>query len=334
MRFRDFVGNQRMTSLLRKGALPPSSIFWGPAGIGKKTCALSLAAMTNCVSPKEGDLCGECQSCVKAESGNHPDIRLYEPERTGVKIEAMREMCREAQFHPFQGRLRFFIIDRAETMTEAAANSILKTLEEPPPKIRLVLVTSSYPALLPTIRSRCQLFRFRPLERDQIEAYLEETDLGEEASLRAGFAGGSIGAALSIDLASLREERDRMLEMLSGWLEDESFEALFRRLEEPAMRPLLRKKETVRALVDSLQLLCQDLYFLKVGTGDRVVNRDRVDELDRLAGMRSLEWIRNFLYHIGQTQWDVDRYVNPLMCFETLWLNSGKRFVHVANRHG
>ena len=145
MKFEDLLGNEAVLDLLRSGRLPQASVFSGPEGIGKKTSALLLASLANCKAPSGNDLCGRCNSCLKVEGGNHPDIRLYQPEGASdsIKIEVMREMNREAQYRPFEGNLRFFIIDEAEKMNEAAANSILKTLEEPPETSRLILISSS-----------------------------------------------------------------------------------------------------------------------------------------------------------------------------------------------
>ena len=162
--FSDFEGNERLTSLLRKGSLPQSSIFAGPEGVGKKTLALLLAALANCKGkiPGQDDICSKCSSCIKALSGNHPDIYVYSSissdgtPGTSIKIEDMRNLRKEAHYRPFEGLLRFFIIDEAEKMTEEAANCILKVLEEPPSTTRIILVTAYPGQLLPTILSRCR----------------------------------------------------------------------------------------------------------------------------------------------------------------------------------
>ncbi len=332
MRFRDFAGNETLISLLRQNGLPQASIFAGPEGVGKKSCSLALAALFNCRQPENLDSCGECPSCVKADAGNHPDIRLYEPEGPTLKIEEMRQMSREVQFRPFEGRLRYFVVDHAELLTESAANSILKTLEEPPETSKIVLVSSHPMRLLPTIVSRCQILQFAPLQRSQIESILRGR--GEEnAAERAWFAGGSIGQALSLDLETLIDDRDKMLDLLEGWTSGGSFERIFRACETADMRRDLKNRIRVRSFLDRLQSIIHDVYFIHVGTPERVVNRDRLDGLEELSEKVNLDWNVDLLYHVSQAQWDVDHFINPLMCFETLWLRSHRRPSHVTNRY-
>ncbi|MDA2928857.1 DNA polymerase III subunit delta' [Acidobacteria bacterium AH-259-O06] len=333
MRLENFVGNQRIVGLLRRGRLPQASLFTGPEGIGKKTLALSLAALTNCKDGSGTDLCEKCSSCVKASIGNHPDISLFQPQKHFIRIDAMRELNREVQFRPFEGRLRLFIIDQAETMTHEAANSILKTLEEPPETSRIVLVSAFPHRLLPTIRSRCQDFCFHPLDRKEIRTYLENHLPGEDAELRAAFADGSIGTALELNLEETLRDRDRMLELLTSWCRRQSFEILYRKCEEQPLRSDLKKRERVRHYLDLLQLLGEDLYFLQVNTPERVVNRDQITDLKKLSEGISLSWIKDLLYDIDRSRWEIDHYVNPLMCFETLWLMNPGEASNAGNRH-
>ncbi|MDA2933311.1 DNA polymerase III subunit delta' [Acidobacteria bacterium AH-259-D05] len=322
MKLKDFVGNQHIVHLLRQGQFPQTSLFTGLEGVGKKTLALSLAALTNCKGSSGQDLCGRCSSCTKAATGHHPDILLFQPHKGHLRIDTMRQFNREVQFRPFQGRLRFFIIDQAETMTDEAANSILKTLEEPPESSRIVLISAFPYRLLSTIRSRCQSLPFRPLTQKEIRKYLEHHMAAEDLEIRAAFAEGSIGAALELDLEEALQDRDRMLELLISWCTRRSFQALYQKCEQLPLRNELKNRERVQRYLDLLQRLGEDLYFLRVKAPNRVINRDRIEELRALSGTLNLNWVRDFLYHIGRSKWEIDHYVNPLMCFETLWLMS------------
>jgi DNA polymerase-3 subunit delta' len=322
MRASEIHGNTSLLSLLRRNPLPPASLFTGPEGTGKRAAALCLAARWSCRQPVDEDSCGSCVSCVKAEAGNHPDILTFLPEKNVIKIESMRDLSREAHYRPFEGSARFFVIDQAEKMTEEAANSLLKTLEEPPETSHLILVTAFPNRLLPTIRSRCQTFPFRALTRAEIADYLVSVGRSEGAELRAAFADGSIGRALSIDLETLIRDRDAALELLEAWQRTRSFEAIFKRLEAAPFRADIKDRERVKNYLELLQSITEDIYFILVLTPDRVVNLDRRDRLERLASQLSLDWARNLLYHIGQSYWDVDHYVSPLMCLETLWLRA------------
>jgi len=333
MKLKNFVGNHKIVELLRQGELPQSSLFTGPEGVGKKTLVLSLAALANCKQPIQNDLCGNCSSCMKAVQDNHPDILLFQPEKELIRAKVMRRLSREAQFRPFEGRLRFFIIDEAEKMTLKAANSILKTLEEPPDTSRLVLITAFPQRLLETIRSRCQSFPLRSLDRSQVKEYLTEHLESEDLEVRAAFSEGSIGRSLSLNTKELLQDRDQMLDMLLVWCEEESFALLYEKFEQQPLRAELKKRGRVRHYADLLQLLLQDIYFLHVKTVGRVVNQDRIEDLERLSKNLELNWIRNFLYHLQEVKWDLERYVNPLMCFETLWLMNRRNPSNVRSRY-
>lgn len=320
MQLREFVGNENLKALLSRSLLPPAAIFAGPSGVGKLSLAVAVAAFINCRRPEASDLCGTCSSCIKAASGNHPDIVLYPAEKNVIKIESMRELSREAQFRPFEAKKRVFIVDQAECLTEEAANSILKTLEEPPDSSRIVLVTAFPLRLLETIRSRCQIFHFVPLRRAEIAAYLRSIGQTEDTDLRAALADGSIGRALSLDLKKLLPDRDRMLAVLSDWWATRSFETIYTHCERSPMKGDLKNRERVRQYLELLHLIGEDLYFLLVETPERVVNVDRRKELKKLSENITLDSLQRLLYDVAHAIRDIDRYVNPLMTFETLWL--------------
>ena len=320
VRLQDFIGNQELVSRVKRASLPQSALFAGPEGVGKRTLALGLAARTDCRNRSGEDFCGNCPSCSKVAGGNHPDIRLFKATGASIRIEDIRQLTREARYRPFQGAFRVFIVDHAEKMTREAANSILKTLEEPADTSRIILTTAFPNQLLPTIRSRCQLFVFRPLTRNQLTSYLEIRYGADEAEQRAAFAGGSIGRALRLDLEQTLQDRDRVLAVLQQWMSKPSFSRLFEACEKEPMRRDLKSRERVREYLEILRHLGEDLYFLRTGTESRMVNLDRRERLLELAEGVDLDWIRDLLYHLREAREDLDRNVQPLFCFETLWL--------------
>src|SRR5690606_20364041 len=283
MQIKDFIGNERLVSLLRGGRLPQSSLFAGPQGIGKRTLALLLAQMANCKQPEEDDLCGKCRSCARARSGNHPDIRLIRAEGATIKIDAIRQLNQEAHYRPYEGFLRFFIIDEAERMTEEAANSLLKNLEEPPDTTRIILVSAYPQRLLPTIRSRCQTFSFLPLSVLKVQSYLEERTAVDRPEIRAGFSGGSLGVALALEVEPLLESRDLLLEILEEWINHRSFHRLYERIEGNQLRARMKSRDSVQELLQLLQMILFDIYYLQVETEERIVNRDRIESLKEIA---------------------------------------------------
>lgn len=213
----------RLSRLLSEKRVPHALLFSGPQGVGKKQAALATAAAFLCLAPKEGLACGICDSCRALAAGTHPDFFAVLPETSGktarsVKIEQIREMRGAVARAPKFSTRRAVLLDDAETMNDAAANALLKTLEEPPGDTLFLLVTGARQALLPTIVSRCTIIPFAPLDDAAMARVLAAHDVPEglRGSLIA-LSDGSAGRALRLfaeDALSLREDAMATLEKL------------------------------------------------------------------------------------------------------------------------
>jgi DNA polymerase-3 subunit delta' len=279
-------------------------LFAGPEGVGKKALALALARGLICEAgpPRPCDACRACGKVLRASEkladwraaaqeaddsllANHrlhPDLVLAEPFTRGVRseirIEQVRDLVRDIGGKPFEARARAFVIDEAHLMTEQAANSLLKSLEEPPATSHVLLVSSAPQALLPTIRSRCQVLRLSPLPLRLLEAHLVERGLpAEEARLRATLSAGSLGGALAFEAEGYRALRDGMLTLL----ETAESAGPLGRLEE-AQR--LQDVEEPLLALGALRSLLRDVAALHAGAPHHVLlNGDQVERLERLA---------------------------------------------------
>src|SRR5215218_5161175 len=221
--FDELTGNSRVKAVLKRmlvaNRLPGAMLFTGEEGIGKRLFALEVARALNCRTPKDNEACGVCSSCVRIGKlnypmrddpdewtqiiwTNHPDVGLVVAPRRVLRVEQMRQIEKEANFRPFEGKARVFLIDEADKLNDASANALLKVLEDPPRTSYLILITSRPAMLLPTIRSRCQMIRFSPLTPAEIESYLKQQDgaINDQPRLRARTASGSIGRALAGDI--------------------------------------------------------------------------------------------------------------------------------------
>jgi DNA polymerase III subunit delta' len=213
MPFRDVIGHRRIVALLARSvardSLPPSLIFAGPAGIGKRLTATALAQALNCLNTRDGlrtvpytetsvgnglqavpantetvgnglqavplDACGVCAACTRIARGIHPDVLVLEPGDTGsIRIEQVREVVDRAAYRPFEGRRRVVIINEADALVPAAQNALLKTLEEPPSMSVFILVTARPDVLLPTVRSRCVRLWFAEGATEDIDVEARE----------------------------------------------------------------------------------------------------------------------------------------------------------------
>lgn len=213
-RFSDIFGQDTAIDMLTRAyladRLPHGLIFAGPTGVGKGTTAKALATLFLCEKPKKDQPCGKCDSCRVMESGNHPDyhviykelIRVHDKTGKSKGIELSINVLRPELIEPAGRKAsmnvgKVFVIEQAELMNPQAQNGILKTLEEPAGRTLIILLTDSPGWLLPTIRSRCQLLRFAPLDRATVTQQLAARKIDPAtAKDAAALADGSLGVAL------------------------------------------------------------------------------------------------------------------------------------------
>jgi DNA polymerase-3 subunit delta' len=197
-------------------------LFTGPEGVGKTTMALAFAQALFCPrrAPGAVEPCGECIACRKVASGAHPDLLVIEPLKEGSKekfwitIEQLREAERLVALAPYEGERRVVIIPRMRRIQEKTVNTLLKTLEEPPPSVTLILIATEPGEVLPTILSRCQLVPFPPIAPEaMVQALRAHWSVSEaEATRLAGLACGSLGWAVRAhqDPEAVNEREDTL----------------------------------------------------------------------------------------------------------------------------
>jgi DNA polymerase-3 subunit delta' len=211
------IGHKPQIEMLQKTVkedmLASTYLFSGPDGIGKKLCAIKFAMELN------SDSCGNCPACQKILHNTHPDLLVVttEEDKKEISIEQMRIMQSQIQMHPLEGLYKIIIIDNAENMNGSAANSILKTLEEPPKKTIFILITSRPYRLLPTILSRCRKIRFSPPSFEETVNLVKSTREIDEATAKiiVSVAGGSPGNALIFPIDILKDVADSLSKLLS-----------------------------------------------------------------------------------------------------------------------
>jgi DNA polymerase III delta' subunit len=336
MAFRDLTGHRRLIGLLGRAlvsdSLPPSLIFAGPDGVGKRHVALALAQAVNCLQPRDTldgfrDACGTCASCRKIERGLHPDVLRVEPDEGSIKVDAIREIVGQTAYRPFEGRSRVVIIDQADTLGDDAQNALLKTLEEPPARNVFVLVTARPDVLFDTIHSRCCVLRFAPLSAGEIAAVLQSAHgFGEhDAVATAALASGSFARALAADAAEQAEARA----VATGILIEASRRGDARRqfalgaalLEGAGKKPKGKGKAAAsddravapdRAVLAvrlrAMQSLLRDLALLAEGaSGSPIVNADLRHELEPLTGDWGRERVSRAFVAVGRALSAVER---------------------------
>jgi len=330
MPFATFIGNQHIREglqrALRNNSLPNAYIFYGPEGVGKRTLALILAKSLNCLNLKD-DCCDECSSCHKIDKGFHLDVRLLLPVGKGsISIDQMRgEIRRTIYLKPLEGRKRVYIIDEAEKMTPEAANSLLKTLEEPPPAALLILLTTSYPSLLPTIRSRCQALRFSSIRREELrDVLINSYGYSEEkASYIAKLSEGSLGVATTIDPAQITSQQEKMVSLARLLLNGGNLKAI---LEEASRFAGEKGEKRERAEMEekllSLGGVFRDLMVLSAGGNrDLLINKGCEEELAKLVKKVDGKEALQIVEEVYRALMALRRNANPKLLAEALFLH-------------
>ena len=319
MPFADIVGHERIVEVFRRsvrsGKTPHSYIFEGVRGCGRRKTALALIQALFCAAVDD-DACGVCPSCRKVAGGNHGDIHFIEPlpDKRDISIDQLREIQRELALRPYEAPRKACIIEPADRMSVNAANSLLKTLEEPPGNAIIILLTENADMLLPTVRSRCQSIRFSSLSPENVRLLLERSGVAPDlAELLAPLSEGSMQRAGELDNSTLVERREALVGHLTA-LNLDRIGTIFDTAEEMAGN----REETLESL-DLLLSVTRDTVYLNAGCSD-IVNTTIRPALETFAAGFSLERALQMLSDIVETRRAVQRNANNKLALECLFM--------------
>src|SRR5215216_5027323 len=202
----NLVGHEWAVDMLKKhvihGTTRHAYLFAGPPGLGRRTLELRFAQVLNCQTPVEpGIPCGECRNCRQIASMQHVDLTVTNADSEGgtIKVDQIREMRKTLTLKPYQSKFRVALFLRFQEANDSAANALLKTLEEAPSYAVLILTADNPEQLLPTIVSRCEVLRLRPLKIEEVQKELENRGMKiGQAKLIAHISGGRFGYALRL----------------------------------------------------------------------------------------------------------------------------------------
>lgn len=304
-----------LKNIISSEKIAQSYLFYGLSGIGKLTTAFEFAKAVNCSNQKNYDCCDNCSSCHKIDHFSHPDIHFvfptpkyeisadgeYKKEKdqlqvqnfieqmkftpylryqfskaTSIQIDTIRNLERKICFKPNEGKYRIIIIVEADKMTRGAANAFLKTLEEPPNYAIIILTTTKFSALLPTIISRCQKIKFNSVSSEIIENHLIKNYNVDkiQAKIISRISNGNVAKAISMSQTEIAEARDIALDFINFIIEKD-FKGINDFSDNFSQN---RNEDLLKEILDFIILWFGDLIYL-IYNSEKIVNIDQKDNL-------------------------------------------------------
>lgn len=316
MSFENILGHKASITIL-KNAITNNKIahgylFVGPKGIGKSLVAKTFAKTLNCQA-NSLDCCDTCASCIKIDTLNHPDVHWVLPEgNSSVKIDQIRKIQGLIYLKPYESTKKIFVIDEVDKFTDESANSLLKTLEEPPKDTVIILIASNINRVFGTVISRCQKILFFPLSIKEVETALLGLGIDvKKAYLLSHLSEGSIGKALSLNEGGFLEEVDKLIDFVLNkekkFIRDLAFSG-----------EAIIKRENLKEIIIFTIGILRDLLVLKSGYNTTVINRYRYDELVKKLDNYSYQDLLAKIEELYKLYPLIEQNINPKIITELL----------------
>ena len=312
-----------LTAIIQRETVPHAILFTGIEGVGKKTAAITFIMACNCTRRRiscnsleaDGDKrtgpCGECRSCRKILTGNHPDLIFINPSGAVIKISQIRELVAKLALKPYDDGYRAVIISDAEAMKKEAGNALLKILEEPPDRTVIILTARQTSDLLPTIVSRCRHIRFNPVSNEHIRSFLITAHGVDEdrAGILASLAEGSLKRAAEMNEGSWLQLRNGLIHELER-IEKWNVTTCLRFAE-----ILAGKKEYIQYVLSIIKTWFRDLVVYKYVPG-KVMNKDLMDAVKRASGKMEVNTLMLNIKAAERVREAIDKNANLRLALE------------------
>ncbi|MFC1806753.1 DNA polymerase III subunit delta' [Candidatus Omnitrophota bacterium] len=320
MSLKDVRGQESALDILkrseRNSRLAHAYLFLGPKGCGKKRAALEFSKFLNCEDKKD-DACDKCSSCIKIDKLAHPDLFVVERDEkaTQISISQIRRIKERLSLKPFEARYNIALIMDAHYMNDESFNSLLKILEEPGQDTLFILTASNQRSLPETIVSRCQIIKFRPLTKKEVENHLkDELSLdSEEAGILSSVSGGNLEYAL-------RLKSEDMLSFKNSLIDEIVLNNGFYKQDQSLLLGL--KREDQKEALNLLLGFYRDLIIYKVTRDDNlIINIDRIQDIAKLSESVSIEKAQKYISIVEKIREAISINVNSKLAIRTLQAN-------------
>ncbi|MFW5713056.1 MAG: DNA polymerase III subunit delta' [Brevefilum sp.] len=324
----NIFGHEWAVNLLRShaagGNLRHAYLFNGPEGVGRETLALRFAQALNCRQPPApGEFCGACKDCRQIQTRQYPDLSVVLPEdgHKDVRIDQVRELQHTLALSPYAATYRIALLPDFQHVTEQAENALLKTLEEPPDKVVLLLTVDALESLLPTIVSRCEVIRLRPASLQDTNNYLVTSFHlpAEEAKLIAHLSGGRIGAAVRMveDPESITQ-RAEQLEAFLNLLSSTRYERF--NLADKLTKSYKDARQNALEAVTLWLSFWRDVFVRATGSGLPLVNVDLEEQVNQASIQLEARAARALVIAHEKALQELNQYTNAQLLLEALML--------------
>ena len=325
----NYIGQEWAVDLLKKHIIRNTTrqayLITGPQGIGRRTLALRFAQALNCQKPPTaGEACGTCRACTGIRKEEQADLTIVRrnPERTRILIEQVRDLQHTLALAPYESNTRVALLVNFPEATEDAQNALLKVLEEPPDRVILILTADSAESMLPTISSRCEQIRLRPMKPGDLAKALQELDgintapAGELAHISGGCPGRAI--ALGSSKGLYQDRRQRLTEGLE--LLQCNVISRFAFAERTARRneKMNQTRDELRLTLQAWGGLWRDIYLSGSGSDSYIMNIDLLNEISGAARVIAAPDALACLKETTASLWKLENNANLRLLLEVV----------------